>query len=95
MQNLLRDEFYVQENHYNVTLKCIVCDALARALVKAIKQYSGYYGCERCDQKGIWIRKMSFKETDNLTLRTDANKTKAMASNQDRRQTQKFSLWFT
>ena len=73
VQNLLRDGFYVQENHYNVTLKCIVCDAPARALVKAIKQYSGYYGCERCDQKGIWIRKMSFQETDNLTLRTDAS----------------------
>ena len=54
-----------------VRLRCIVCDAPARAMIKAVKQYSGYYGCERCTQKGVWLKKITYQETDNLTLRTD------------------------
>ena len=54
-----------------VNLKCIVCDAPARAMVKCVKQYSGYYGCERCAQKGVWQRKIIYTEVDDIELQTD------------------------
>ena len=56
-----------------VKVKCIVCDAPARALVKNVKQYSGYYGCERCTQKGTWVGRITFPEVHNLQLRTDTS----------------------
>ena len=42
-------------------------------IVKNIKQYSGYYGCDRCYQKGQWLGRLTYQETDNLTLRTNVS----------------------
>jgi len=68
---LLQNGMQYNNRNIEVKLRCIVCDAPARAMVKAIKQYSGYYGCDRCNQKGVWLRKVTYQDTDNLTLRTD------------------------
>lgn len=38
---------------YAVSIVGFICDAPARAFVKVIKGHTGYYGCERCTQKGI------------------------------------------
>lgn len=37
---------------YSVTVSGFICDAPARAFVKVIKGHNGFYGCERCTQKG-------------------------------------------
>ncbi|KAA0708859.1 hypothetical protein E1301_Tti011794 [Triplophysa tibetana] len=56
----------------NIRIRCFVCDAPARAMVKKIKQYSGYFGCDKCTQKGTWISgRVTYPEVDNLTLRTN------------------------
>ena len=47
-----------------VNLSCFVCDAPARAYVKQVKGHSGYYGCEKCTQKGSWESKIVFPEID-------------------------------
>lgn len=49
----------------------IICDAPAKAFVKNIKPYNGYYGCDKCVQRGLYVnRRMTFPLTDS-TLRTD------------------------
>ncbi|XP_039503150.1 uncharacterized protein LOC120459779 [Pimephales promelas] len=56
-----------------VTVRCFVCDAPARAMIKNTKCYSGYYGCERCTQQGLWLNRVTYPETSDLELRTDAS----------------------
>lgn len=49
----------------------IICDAPATAFVLSIKSHTGYYACNKCTQKGKFVRgKMTFPELD-VTLRTD------------------------
>lgn len=53
------------------TLDAFIFDAPARAFIKCVKGHSGYYGCERCVQKGEHNNgRMSFPEM-NSCLRND------------------------
>lgn len=55
-----------------IKMICHVCNAPSRAMVKKIKQYSGYFGWDKCIQKGTWILGPdTYPEVDNLTLRTN------------------------
>jgi len=40
-------------------------------MIKGIKQFSGYCGCDKCNQKGLWLGRMTFPEIENFTSRTD------------------------
>ena len=53
LQDLLRDG--LNNGAIRVKIRCIVCDAPARAFVKCIKQYTGYHGCDKCDQRSVCI----------------------------------------
>ena len=65
------DSFCYKNTTIYVSINAFVCDAPARAMLKNIKQHSGYFGCERCTQKGVWRGKMTFPQL-NASLRTDA-----------------------
>ncbi|KAJ8030886.1 hypothetical protein HOLleu_27427 [Holothuria leucospilota] len=56
-----------------ISLKSIICDAPARAMVKCIKLYSGYYGCDKCSQKGLYLGRMTYpiSQSKDLVPRTD------------------------
>lgn len=45
----------IGDMHFNVTVNFITCDAPAKAMVKASKLCTGYYGCDKCEQKGDWV----------------------------------------
>ncbi|XP_059166552.1 uncharacterized protein LOC131948870 [Physella acuta] len=51
-------------------ISCFICDAPARSFVKKTKGHSGYWGCDKCCQKGEWAEKVIFPEI-NATLRSD------------------------
>ena len=53
-----------------VDISCFICDAPARAFVKQVKGNSGYYGCDKCRQKGSWEGRVVFPRVD-VERRTD------------------------
>jgi len=69
--HLMNDGINFMGRKIKVNLRCFVCDAPARALVKNIKLYSGYFGCDRYEQKGVWLNRVTYQETADLILRTD------------------------
>jgi hypothetical protein len=78
LEDLIRDLCEILENgvqcgnrNVKVCMRCIVCDAPARAFVKSTKLYSGYFGCDKCCQRGMWCGKLLFPLVDNVVLHTD------------------------
>lgn len=46
-------------------LSSMVCDAPARAFLKNVKGHTGYHGCEKCTQDGLYLEnRMTFPRTD-------------------------------
>ena len=75
LEALYQDGCLLSENaaiRTKFSLSCIICDAPARAFVKQIKGHSGYHGCDKCLQRGVWNRKMTFPLT-NANRRTDVS----------------------
>ena len=73
IDSVLTDGLSIDNNSFNVILSCIICDAPARSMVKCTKLYSGYYGCDKCEQRGEYLdRKVTFPISDNVQNRTDA-----------------------
>lgn len=66
LNTLLIRGLTVGVNNYTVILKAVVCDAPARAMVKSIKQYSGYAGCDKCEENGSWLGRMTFQKIGQL-----------------------------
>ena len=63
---LCENGFVFMGHSYTVELGSLVCDAPARAFLKCIKGHSGYYSCERCEQKGVYHAsgRLTFPEMD-------------------------------
>ncbi|CAB3977231.1 Hypothetical predicted protein [Paramuricea clavata] len=78
LENVIRDLGDVLENGLQdgnrvlpVSLRCVVCDAPARALVKGTKLCSGYFGCDKCAQKGMWVGRVFYPLIKDIDLRSD------------------------
>ena len=54
------------------TLRAVICDAPAKAMIKCVKQFNGNYGCDRCSLKGEHVSgRHIFAQYTNLPLRSD------------------------
>ena len=73
LNDLLHSELQNGDDSIAVSVRCIVCDAPAKAFVKQVKQYSGYFGCDKCTQRGQWIGRLTYPEVIDLEDRTDAS----------------------
>lgn len=61
--------FEFQRKHWNIKIHSLICDTPAPAFVKCVKCFSGYHGCDRCEQRGKWEGKMTYPEI-RANLRT-------------------------
>ena len=72
LHDVIQNGLSVDGKSFKVSLQCVICDAPAKAMVKNIKLYSGYYGCDKCSQKGVHLGKMTYQQVEYLELRNDA-----------------------
>jgi hypothetical protein len=70
LNSLLENGLTSNEIHYRVKVRAFICDAPAKAFMRCVKLYSGFYGCDRCTTRGIYFGRMTFPEVD-APLRTD------------------------
>jgi len=69
--NIQRQGLNHNNNQYTIKLSAVVCDMPARTFIKATKGHTGYHGCDKCVQEGVYTsNRMTFPETD-AALRTD------------------------
>ncbi|XP_073727161.1 uncharacterized protein [Misgurnus anguillicaudatus] len=69
----LSNGFEFEGINLTVQLTSMVCDAPARAFLKSVKGHTGYHGCERCIQDGVYLEnRMTFPRHD-MPLRTNDN----------------------
>lgn len=69
---VLEKGFDLKDSFVFLQVTCFICDAPARSFVKKTKSHTGYYGCDRCIQKGVHLnRRMTFPDTA-AQLRSDS-----------------------
>ena len=72
LERLLVNGLTVDDKIIPVRVKCIICDAPARSFVKRTKLYSGYHGCDQCNQRGNYTnRRITYQQVVGLEKRTD------------------------
>ena len=70
MINLMDNGLEYNNHHCRVHIHSFVCDTPARCLIKQTKLYSGYQGCDKCSQNGLYDGRMTFPEIGHA-LRTN------------------------
>ncbi|XP_065658568.1 uncharacterized protein LOC136083091 [Hydra vulgaris] len=56
--------------HYAVKISAIICNTPARSFIKCNKAHNAYSGCDKCEQCGKFIGRVTFPEM-NAKLRAD------------------------
>jgi len=70
MLHLEQNGLILENTVYQIKITAFVCDMPARLYVKCVKGHGAYGGCDRCTQRGLYLRKVTFPETD-AALRSD------------------------
>lgn len=73
LSRLEQHGFIFKDKNIKIKICAFICDAPAKAMIKGIKLYSGYFGCDRCTQTGVWNGRITYQEIDDIELRTDIN----------------------
>jgi len=72
LENLHENKLTYMQHIFTISISSVICDAPARAFIKNVKQFSGYHGCDKCSQNGVWEGKMTYPELD-AQLRSDSD----------------------
>lgn len=72
LNDVINNGIVVHGVNIPVSIVMVVADAPARSMIKKIKGHSGYHGCGRCKQRGVWVdNRVVYLEFENLLPRTD------------------------
>ncbi|KAF0705243.1 Uncharacterized protein FWK35_00037581, partial [Aphis craccivora] len=71
LNDLIQNGFQFNNITLKVKIKGIIADAPARAFIKQVKSHSGYFGCEKCNEKGVYMSSSVCFPDGNAELRTD------------------------
>ncbi|KAK4877280.1 hypothetical protein RN001_009786 [Aquatica leii] len=79
LSHLLSNGIIIIDKLIEIKIHSFVCDALARAYLKSVKQHSGYASCDRCEDYGVYegriiFQNMSAKKRDNRSFRSQLDK---------------------
>lgn len=70
-RNMIQNGMCVMNKMFDMELSCVICDAPAKAFVKKVKGHTGYFGCDRCTQKGQFVEGRTTFPESCADLRTD------------------------
>jgi hypothetical protein len=70
MKSLETAGMVINSKPYKVRISAILADAPARSFVKQCTIFNGYFGCERCTQKGHWLKRVVYPD-NNADPRTN------------------------
>ncbi|KAJ8277718.1 hypothetical protein GJAV_G00079030 [Gymnothorax javanicus] len=72
VNNLLSSGLQHRNKTTRFNILFFVCDAAAKAFVKNVKLCTGYYGCDRCVQRGEWYQKVTYQDTEVVARSDDS-----------------------
>ena len=75
LDELLKCGLIVNGKSFTCNRKLVVCDAPARAVVKCMKQFSGYFGYDKCSHKGVYCGRITFPECNAQPRNNDSFRT--------------------
>ena len=58
LNSITENGITVKGKDFKVSVRCFICDAPARAMLKKIKGHSGYHACERCTIQGQYEKEV-------------------------------------
>jgi hypothetical protein len=71
MKLLEHEGLIISGKHYIFRIRVIIADAPARAFIKSIKNHNAYFGCERCNRRGKWAKRVIYTKNSLGTLYSD------------------------
>lgn len=71
MNNLQTHGIEISDKHFEIKLKCIICDTPARSFLKKTLGHGGLYACERCTVKGERVENRTVYPDVDCEERTD------------------------
>lgn len=68
ISNAVLNGINCDDQNLKVNLKFIVCDALARSMVKRTKLCTGCYRCDKCETKGEWCNDARTSSSSGIVI---------------------------
>lgn len=71
LNDLLKNGFDFNGNHFKIEIHSFICDAPARAFLKCTKTHSGYSSCDKCIEPGEYYKNKVVFTSETAQKRTD------------------------